>query len=107
MSNPIQQGIDRTGWSEDVISYLYEEFCDLEEGEDFLEYLADQTATAAFVIAASEGMAVTMCLEAYDQGRSCVLDDDFDIDSAIDAINLADLPDDPLDDTSVFFDTEE
>jgi hypothetical protein len=103
MSNPIQQGTKLTGWSEDVVSYLYEEFCDIEEGEDFIEYLADQTGIAAFVIAASEGMPVTMCLEAYDQGRSCVLDEDFDVDAAIDAINLAELPDDDC----ALFDDEE
>ena len=93
MSTPIQLGIDRTGWPEDVVSFLYDEFCEL-EGEDFLDYLADQTAQAAFVIAASEGLSLEMCLEAASQGYACVVDDDFDVDDAIDAINLADLPDD-------------
>jgi hypothetical protein len=94
MSNPIQEGTSLTGWSEDVVAYVYDEFCETTDDEDFLEYLADQVATGAFVVAASSGMSVEMCLEAYDQGRACVLDKEFDLDDAIDAITLAGVPDD-------------
>jgi hypothetical protein len=95
MSNPIQDAVRRTGWTECVVAYLYEEFTEeSEQGEDFLEYLADHVGTAAFVIAASGGAPVEACLEAYAQGGASVLDDDFDINDAIQAIHLAELPDD-------------
>lgn len=104
MSNPIQDAVRRTGWPECVVAYLYEEFIDEAEEtpefhDDFFESLADQVGTAAFVIAASGGAPVEACLEAYAQGGAALLDEDFDIDEAITAINLAELPDD---DTEIF-----
>jgi hypothetical protein len=100
MSNPIQDGTRITGWAEGVVSYLYKEFVDtVGSGEDFFEYLADHVGTAAFVIAASGGAPIDPCLEAYNQGAASVLDDDFDIDEAIEAVHLAELPDD---DTAFF-----
>ena len=102
MSNPIQDAVRRTGWSECVVAYIYEEFTNEladDPQADFFEYLADQVGTAAFMIAASGGAPVEACLEAYAQGGACVLDDDFDIDDAMEAIHLAEIPDD---DTQIF-----
>ena len=102
MSNPIQEAVQRTGWSECVIAYLYEEFTEEfadEVDADFFEYLADQVGTAAFVIAACGGFPVEGCLEAYAQGGSSVLDEDFDVSDAIESINLAEIPDD---DTGIY-----
>lgn len=102
MSNPIQDAVRRTGWAECAVAYLYEEFTQEfadEADADFFEFLADQVGTAAFVIAASGGYPIAACLEAYAQGRASVLDDDFDVEEAIDTIDLAELPDD---DTELF-----
>ena len=93
MANPIELGTQLTGWYEDVVAFLYDEFCE-QDGDDFREFLADHTAQAAFVIAASEGLSLEMCLEAAAQGRACVLEDDFDLDEAVEAIKLAEVPDD-------------
>lgn len=96
MSNPIQEAVRRTGWTECVIGYLYEEFTqefDDEADADFFDYLADQVGSAAFVIAASGGCPIEACLEAYAQGGASVLDEGFDVENAIEAINLAELPD--------------
>jgi hypothetical protein len=100
MSNPIQEAIELTGWTEDVVAYLYDEFTEQgDDDEDFFEYLADQIGTGAFVIAASGGMGIEACLEAYAQGGAALLDPDFDVDDAVDAVNLADLPEE---DTELF-----
>lgn len=100
MSNPIREAVRLTGWTDCVVSYLYDEFVnECEDDEDFLEYLADQIGTAAFVIAASGGAPIEVCLEAYAQGGASILDEDFDIDEAITAVHLAELPDD---DTELF-----
>lgn len=104
MPNPIQDAVRRTGWAECVVAYLYEEFADetedvAEAHDDFFEFLADQIGTAAFVIAASNGAPVEVCLEAYAQGSASILDEDFDIDEALTTVRLAWLPDD---DTELF-----
>ena len=102
MSNPIQDAVRRTGWTKCVVAYLYEEFTqefDDEADADFFDYLADQVGSAAFVIAASGGAPIEVCLEAYAQGGASILDEDFDIDEAITAVHLAELPDD---DTELF-----
>lgn len=102
MSNPIQDAVRRTGWTECVVAYLYEEFtAEFADADffDFFDFLADQVGTAAFVIAASGGAPVEVCLEAYEQGSASILDEDFDIDEAITAVRLAELPDD---DTELF-----
>jgi hypothetical protein len=91
MSTIIDQAIARTGWEPSVITYLHEEFTENEEGGDFLEYIADQVATAAFVVAAANGLGIGACLEAYAHGLECVVNDEFSIDEAIESINLADL----------------
>ena len=105
MSNPIQDAVRRTGWTECVVAHLYLEFVvetedtAVDAHDDFFEFLADQVGTAAFVIAASGGAPVEACLEAYAQGGASILDEDFDIDEAITAVHLAELPDD---DTELF-----
>jgi hypothetical protein len=91
MSTIIDQAIARTGWEPSVVSYLYDEFVEGEESGDFLEYIADQVATAAFVVAAANGLGVGACLEAYAHGLECVVNDEFSVDEAIEAINFADL----------------
>jgi hypothetical protein len=96
MSNPIDYAQHITGWDPSVISYLHDEFIETEDGGDFAEYLAEQVATAAFVIGASNGLGVSACLEAYAHGLESVLNEEFDVNEAIDAINLAEsdyLPD--------------
>lgn len=95
-TNPIDLAQIRTGWDPAVVAYLHDEFvetADDDDNEDFLDYIAEQVATAALVIAASEGLGVGACLEAYAHGLESVLDEDFSVDEAIDAISQADLPD--------------
>lgn len=90
MSNPIAQANRVTGFHPSVVAYLYEEFLeDGQDNEDFLEYLADQVGIAAFIIAASAGMAIEGCLEAYAQGGESVLDPDFDPEVAADMVAIA------------------
>jgi hypothetical protein len=86
MFNPIDNAQRRSGWEPSVINYLYEEFVDNQEPGDFLDYIADQVATAAFVIAASNGMGIVKSLEAYAHGLESVLNEEFSIDEAIDSI---------------------
>jgi hypothetical protein len=92
-TNPIDLAQVRTGWDPSVIAYLHDEFVETTQEADFLEYVAEHVATAAFVIAGTEGLGVGGCLEAYAHGLESVLNDDFSVDEAIEAINLADLPD--------------
>jgi hypothetical protein len=92
-TNPIDLAQVRTGWDPSVIAYLHDEFVETADNEDFLDYIAEQVATAALVIAASEGLGVGGCLEAYAHGLESVLNEDFSVDEAIEAINQADLPD--------------
>ena len=75
-----------TGWDPSIISYLYDEYVNEDAEDDFFEYLADLVGNAAFVIAASQGAGVTVCLEAYAHGVDSVLDEDFSVDEAIDEI---------------------
>jgi hypothetical protein len=90
MKTIIDDAINQTGWDPSVVSYLHDEFIEAEE-EDFMEYIADQVATAAFVVAAANGLGVGACLEAYAHGLESVLNDEFSVDEAIDAINFADF----------------
>lgn len=94
-TNPIDLAQIRTGWDPAVVAYLHDEFVETadDDDDDFLDYIAEQVATAALVIAASEGLGVGACLEAYTLGLESVLDEDFSVDEAIDAISQADLPD--------------
>ena len=85
MSTPYDKAIEVTGWDPSVVAYLYDEFID-DEGSDFLEFLGDQVGAAAFVIAACNGLKVTTCLEAYAHGFESVINEDFDVDAAIDNI---------------------
>jgi hypothetical protein len=85
MSTPYDKAIEVTGWDPSVVSYLHDEFVE-DDGDDFLEYLGDQVATAAFVIAASNGLGISTCLEAYAHGFESVINEDFDVDAAIDNI---------------------
>ena len=75
-----------TGWEPEVISYLYDEYVNEDAEDDFFEYLADLVGNAAFVIAASQGIGLAACLEAYAHGVDSVLDEDFLVDEAIDQI---------------------
>jgi hypothetical protein len=75
-----------TGWEPQVISYLYDEYTNEPSDQDFFEYLADLVGNAAFVIAASQGIGIAACLEAYAHGVDSVLDEDFFVDEAIDQI---------------------
>jgi hypothetical protein len=75
-----------TGWEPEVISYLYDEYVNEDAEDDFFEYLADLVGNAAFVIAASQGIGLAACLEAYAHGVDSVLDKDFLVDEAIDQI---------------------
>ena len=75
-----------TGWEPEVISYLYDEYVNEDAEDDFFEYLADLVGNAAFVIAASQGIGLAACLEAYAHGVDSVLDDGFSVDEAIDQI---------------------
>jgi hypothetical protein len=75
-----------TGWEPQVISYLYDEYVNEDAEDDFFEYLADLVGNAAFVIAASQGIGIAACLEAYAHGVDSVLDEDFFVDEAIDQI---------------------
>jgi hypothetical protein len=93
-TNPIDLAQVRTGWDPSVIAYLHDEFVETadDDDDDFLDYIAEQVATAALVIAASEGLGVGGCLEAYALGLESVLDEDFSVDEAMEAINQADFP---------------
>jgi hypothetical protein len=86
MINAIDIAQRRSGWDPAVIKYLYEEFIDSQESGDFLDYIADQVATAAFVIAASNGLGLGQSLEAYAHGLESVLNEEFSIDEALDSI---------------------
>jgi hypothetical protein len=86
MTDLHQKAAKLTGWEPAVVAYIHDEFIETEEGEDFLEYVADLVGNAAFVIGASQGLGVTACLEAYAHGVSSVLEEDFSVDEAIDEI---------------------
>ena len=90
MSTPIDDAAKLTGFDKSVIAFLYDEFCESDEEEDFFEYLAEYVGDAAFIIAASGGAGIDACLEAYSGGKASVLDPDFSIDEAIEAIHTAD-----------------
>jgi hypothetical protein len=85
MSTPFDKAIKITGWAPSVVSYLYDEFVE-NNGEDFLDYLGEQVAIAAFVIGASNGLDVSTCLQAYAHGFESVVNEDFSVDEAIDSI---------------------
>jgi hypothetical protein len=74
----IKEAVERTGFSPDVIEYLYDEFIEETNDEDFFEYLADQVGGAAFIIAASDEAPIGTCLAAYDAGFRSVVDETFD-----------------------------
>jgi hypothetical protein len=74
----IKEAVERTGFSPDVIEYLYDEFIEETNDEDFFEYLADQVGGAAFIIAASDEASIGNCLAAYDAGFRSVVDETFD-----------------------------
>lgn len=77
----IKEAVERTGFSPDVIEYLYDEFIEETDDADFLEYLADQVGGAAFIIAASDEAPIGNCLAAYDAGFRSVVDDTFDAEA--------------------------
>lgn len=74
----IKEAVERTGFSPDVIEYLYDEFIEETNDEDFFEYLADQVGGAAFIITASNEASIGNCLAAYDAGFRSVVDETFD-----------------------------
>jgi len=74
----IKEAVKRTGFSPDVIEYLYDEFVEETNDEDFFDYLADQVGSAAFIITASDEAHISTCLAAYDAGFRSVVDETFD-----------------------------
>jgi len=88
MSAERDQALQITGWDPHVIDCLYKQFIDdqLEDGEDFLEYIAHAVGDCAFIIAAANGMNLEQCLTAYEHGVDSVLDEDFSVDDAIDQV---------------------
>ena len=82
----IKEAVERTGFSPDVIEYLYDEFIEETNDEDFFEYLADQVGSAAFIIAASDEAPIGTCLAAYDAGFRSVVDETFDAQAEADLL---------------------
>lgn len=82
----IKEAVERTGFSPDVIEYLYDEFIEETNDEDFFEYLADQVGGASFIIAASNEAPIGNCLAAYDAGFRSVVDETFDAQAEADLL---------------------
>lgn len=87
MPAELDRAIQITGWDPKVVDSLFAEFIEEElEGEDFLEFIANEVGNCAFIIAASNGMSLEQCLVAYEHGVASVLDEDFSVDDAIDQV---------------------
>ena len=89
MSTPLETAAKVTGWDPSVISYLYDEFIAAED-DNFFDFLGEHVGVAAFVIAASNGLGIDVCLQAFDHGFESVVNEDFDVDAAIDSILFED-----------------
>lgn len=96
MSTPIDQAVQVTGWDKSVIAFLYDEFVQTDE-DDFLDYVAEYVADAAFVIAAVNGRSIDGCIAAYTEGRASVLDPNYDPTHARDRIEQAGTEPEPGD----------
>jgi len=93
MSTPIDDAIQITGWDPEVVESLYAEYSEgTDNANDFLAFIADEVGACAFIIAASAGMNLDQCLAAFEHGVEAVLDDEFDIDSALQSIDEAAIP---------------
>jgi hypothetical protein len=93
MPAKLDQAIQITGWDPKVVDSLYAEYMEQEDdGENFLEFIANEVGNCAFIIAASNGMTLEQCLVAYEHGVASVLDEDFSVDDAIDQVYEASSP---------------
>lgn len=91
----LDEAIEKTGFKRSVIEFLWDEFIeDPIEFEDFFEFLGELLGDASFVIAASKGLSINGCLEAYDVGYTLATEGYFeeDLEGLIDSIELNGLP---------------
>lgn len=90
----LDEAIEKTGFNESVLEFLWDEFIEDPNYEDFFEYLGEMLGDAAFVIAASKGFNISGCLEAYDVGYTIANDGylEEDLEGIIDSIELNGLP---------------
>lgn len=89
----LDEAIEKTGFKRSVIEFLWDEFIE-DPSEDFFEFLGELLGDASFVIAASKGLSINGCLEAYEVGYTLATEGYFeeDLEGLIDSIELNGLP---------------
>lgn len=90
----IDQAIERTGFKRSVVEFLWDEFLEDPNSEDFFEHLGEMLGNASFVIAASKGFSINGCLEAFDVGYTLATEGylEEELEGIIDRIELNGLP---------------
>jgi hypothetical protein len=90
----IDEAIEKTGFKKSVVEFLWDEFLEDSNSKDFFEYLGEMLGDASFIIAASKGLSIQGCLEAYDIGYTLATEgySDDDLEDLIDSIEIKGLP---------------